>query len=183
MVTRGLVGFIYNNVVYYVFNWYDSYYSHLGVILLKELIEMINTNKFDEWVEKFKKLRIVKELDEISEEDLILFDRINTDNEYKLQYGQVIDYTENDTVNISFNSILNTGFLMCHSNPFTIDNTLEDIEKINYIKSKLKNIDSAYDYILDINNKEFIVMNAMDNKSYPFNVEILSSLISKWELI
>jgi hypothetical protein len=71
MGTRGLYGFRYKGKYYLVYNHYDSYYSHLGNILLKEIKLMILENKFNEWIEKFKKLNFKLNDEESIEEENI----------------------------------------------------------------------------------------------------------------
>jgi hypothetical protein len=70
MSTRGLIGFVYRGYTYYVYNHYDSYYGYLGVLIIMQLLKMLRDNLFDEWLEKFKGLKIVYECDEIPEEEL-----------------------------------------------------------------------------------------------------------------
>ena len=44
---------------YYIYNHFDSYFSYLG----KHLLEMINNDEFDEWLETFLALKIVTDED------------------------------------------------------------------------------------------------------------------------
>ena len=61
MGTRGFYGFRYKKKYYMIYNRYDSYFSQLGVNLLKEIRTMINDNKFDEWLNLFINIEIINE--------------------------------------------------------------------------------------------------------------------------
>jgi len=64
MGTSGYFGFRYKKKYYMIYNHYDSYFSGLGKDLLNEVKEMINNNKFDEWLLLFLQLEMVKQYDE-----------------------------------------------------------------------------------------------------------------------
>jgi len=61
MGTRGFYGFKYNKKYYMIFNLCDSYFSHLGLKLLKEIRTMIKNNEFEIWLNLFINLEIINE--------------------------------------------------------------------------------------------------------------------------
>ena len=59
MGTRGLFGFRYKGRYYLMYNHWDSYFSGLGVKLLQEIKEAIDNGTFTQWIELFKSVTIV----------------------------------------------------------------------------------------------------------------------------
>ena len=64
MGTRGFYGFRYKKKNYMIYNAYDSYFSGLGIKLLKEIRAMIKNNQFDTWLNLFINLKIIDEYTE-----------------------------------------------------------------------------------------------------------------------
>jgi hypothetical protein len=60
MGTRGFYGFRYKKKYYMIYNQFDSYYSNLGLKLLKEVRQMVKNNEFAKWLELFEQLQIIK---------------------------------------------------------------------------------------------------------------------------
>lgn len=75
MGTRGLFGFRYKGKYYLIYNHWDSYYSHLGNKLLKEIKLMILENRFNEWVKKFSELNIKFEHEDPIDENEIIYEQ------------------------------------------------------------------------------------------------------------
>ena len=67
---RGFHGFRYKGKYYMMYHHW-SHLTGLGFRLLSELRKMMKDDKFDEWLELFKKLRIVTENDKPTEEDIL----------------------------------------------------------------------------------------------------------------
>ena len=65
MGTRGFYGFRYNKRYYLVYNAYDSYYSCLGMKLLREIRQMIKNNEYEKWLEQFTRLSVIHEYNDI----------------------------------------------------------------------------------------------------------------------
>jgi hypothetical protein len=60
MGTRGFYVFRYKKKYYMIYNPYDSYYSNLGLKLLKEVRQMVKNNEFEKWLGLFEQLQIIK---------------------------------------------------------------------------------------------------------------------------
>ena len=180
MSTRGLIGFVYRGYTYYVYNHYDSYYGYLGILIIMQLLKMLRDNLFDEWLEKFKSLKIVYEGDEIPEEELFAeFGRKNSpDSGYKYKYGDnVIEYkTDNDT-HVSFESVLNHKYLLANFKPIKDEYITSDNRACPPIE---------YIYSINFDTREFITISQYDACcKYSLDsdnaIETLENLKKKWE--
>ena len=65
MGTNGYFVFLYNGIYYAIYNHYDSYFSYLGNNLLNEIKNMVKEDKFEEWLDKFKNLIILKDISDL----------------------------------------------------------------------------------------------------------------------
>jgi hypothetical protein len=70
MGTRGLFGFLYKGIYYIFYNHWDSYPAGLGKNLINEIKKAIVENRLDEWKEKVTLMRIIKEGDLPTSEDI-----------------------------------------------------------------------------------------------------------------
>ena len=122
-----------------VYNHFDSYFSYLGRDLLNELRKMIKEDKFDEWLELFKKLRMVAENDDATEEDIAKCQAYHDEN-----VGDGHNwYSLLRKCQGSFEKVLQSGF-MCRQ-PQDKDNAISLDLFIEYI------------YVLDFDAKSFII--------------------------
>jgi hypothetical protein len=70
MGTRGLFAFLYKGKYYVFYNHYDSYPAGLGNDLINEIKKAIVENRLDEWKEMLTLMRIIKEGDVPTSEDI-----------------------------------------------------------------------------------------------------------------
>jgi hypothetical protein len=69
MGTSGYFVFQYNGIYYAIYNNYDSYFSYLGNNLLNEIKNMVKEDKFEEWLDKFKNLIILEDINDLDDLD------------------------------------------------------------------------------------------------------------------
>lgn len=180
MTTRGLIGFIYRGISYYVFNSYDSYYSYLGLLILKELINMLKNNQLNEWLNKFNSLKIVNANDEISDEDLLLLGCEKTVNsDYKYCYGDdIIEYKlKNGDAVTTFETVLNHKYLLSNFKP--IHNEVITSENRSCPPYE-------YIYIINFDTCEFITITQFEDcNKYSLNndniIQVLEELKQEWK--
>jgi hypothetical protein len=87
MGTRGIFAFKYKGIYYTFYNNYDSYFSCLGISLLKEIKRMIDNNELDIWISKLNSLKIVTEYYNNDEDDIseLFYGNIGS-------YENILDY-------------------------------------------------------------------------------------------
>lgn len=84
MGTRGIFGIKYKGIYYTFYNHYDSYFSSLGIDLLKEIKRTIDNNNLNNWISKLINLKSVTENFESNVEE--------NDDYYDLFYGKLGSY-------------------------------------------------------------------------------------------
>ena len=102
MGTRGFYGFRYKKKYYMVYNPYDSYFSGLGKILLKEVRKMVANNEFEKWLSLFLGLQVINN---------------------SIECQETINNIYDPTLTASFLNILNSGYIIIEG---------ECLEKITY---------------------------------------------------
>lgn len=126
MVTSGIYGFKYRGIYYTFYNHSDSYFSHLGYKLLKEVKQMLDTDKLQTWIEKIINLKLVSEN---------FKDNKNDDDEYYNHETLFRGLYE------SFNMVLNDGYI--------------DIQKVYANITDYDELSGQCVYILNIDAKHF----------------------------
>ena len=150
MVTSGIFGFRYKDIYYVFYNKYDSYFSHLGINLLREIKIMIDNNNLDNWISKINNLKIV------------------TNNYNNKNNKNNIDNIDLFNGNFgSYESVLNNGYI-------EIDKISKSIEKYN------NDISIEWLYILDIDKEEFYFTNFKKQYNITLNDIITSRNINEF---
>ena len=164
MGTRGLFGFLYNGRYYLVYNQYDSYPSGLGLDLVKEIVQMLKDGQLAEWLEMFKKLKIVtEESDAPTKEDV---EKLTPYTDLDVSYQSVEDwYCLTRECQGSFLKVLKSGYLFSYLSKEEMENGCGTDIMIEYI------------YVLDFDHNTFICKNDPDHV-YPLN----HLSVAEWEL-
>lgn len=154
MKTSGLFGFKYNNEIFMVYNATSSYFSILGYNLLSEVVSMVENNELEQWIDKFKKLKIVTYNSPITEDDIRTL--------HKYSYGNGDDwFLLTKGCQGSFLKILNSGYLLNSINthePYNYFYLLDFDEatfemkddNVIYIKFKLDNLNTLRNLFINI---------------------------------
>ena len=118
-----------------IYNHFDSYYSHLGQNLLDEIKEMMEQEKFEEWLDLFLQLKMVKEEDIPTEEDIrrCMGERQLVGSQLPKNFYQLLEYCQG-----SFKSVLQSGYAII------VDGG-----------SMETSISIQYTYMLDFDDKNF----------------------------
>lgn len=70
MGTRGIITIIFKNKTINLYNHWDSYFSGLGLNLIKELLELLNLHSVAQLIELFDNVKIVTDETEVTDEDI-----------------------------------------------------------------------------------------------------------------
>ena len=161
MGTHGLFGFKYEGKYYLVYNSFDSYFEGLGQRLLYELLLMVTSGQFDDWLGRFKQLRIVTGDDIPTPEDYdkckpytdpeIMKNR-NPNDPADLWYGLLYNCQG------SFRAVLDSGYLKRE-----LINDTEPID-IGFVKHAGF---VSYIYVLDFDTQKFTLL--YPGESYDFD--------------
>ena len=140
MVTSGIYGIKYRGIYYTFYNHSDSYFSHLGYKLLKEVKQMLDTNTLQIWIEKIINLKLVSEnfKDDKNEDD----EYYNHETLFKGLYE-------------SFNMVLNDGYI--------------DIQRVCANITNYDDLGGQCVYILNIDDKYFYLRDFETDYNVSFN--------------
>ena len=179
MGTKGYFGFYFKGRLYIVFHQCDSFPRHLGNDLLNELKEMMKEKKLKEWKDKFEELQILyldhdEDFDKLTTEDhSFLIQHFHNDFFEKIQYPFTKDHSLFTFDNLywlylynsSFTKILDSGFILIHS----------DVEKTIY--------DAEYGYVLDFDNCKFIIRDYHRHNELFFNLHELPKSLNFYDYL
>lgn len=140
MGTRGLFGFRYKGRYYLMYNHWDSYFSGLGIDLLKEIKEAIDNGTFNQWIELFKSITIV---DDGKKENYL-----DTDEDYEEEYCELCDTGKQEECTKCNRDTSNMKEFYDKNNIKIIrrEPNKEDIIKLNDYKDLTVSDQSAYDW-------------------------------------
>ena len=150
MGTHGLFGFRYKKKYYMVYNTFDSYYCGLGQKLLNELREMVKNGQFEEWLQLFLNIKIVFESMKASEDDIKTISEY-TKSEYNIKHINDFYHLLHDCQG-SYVKCLKSGYLLINED---IINNNDEIDCDSW---------QEYAYIVDLNNKKFIIFSRHGSK-------------------
>ena len=155
MGTQGLFGFKLNNIYYYIHNHYDSYLHGLGKDLVEELIDMLKNNQLNDWINKFKNIKVVDNEMKPTQEDI---DKLSKYTEYSVDQEDLNFYTLCRGLQGSFKTVLDSGYLL-----------VEKEHMNDYNPNLFHYYRIEYTYLLDFDNKTFII----NDQEYPLDINEL----------
>lgn len=157
MGTRGAFGFKYRGIYYMFYNNSDSYFTHLGIKLLKEIKDMLENKCMDTWIAKLLSLKLISEVyteskdyattmasnAETKENITNLFNGYISSYELALEIG----YVDIDNVSIDITKYYNDIF-MEYVYVLNLDDKKIEISKYNAVMhitfADLENTDDLY---------------------------------------
>jgi hypothetical protein len=133
MGTRGAFGFKYRGIYYMFYNNSDSYFTYLGIKLLKEIKNMLENKCMDAWISKLLSLKLISEVYTESKDYTTTTD---------------IDAETKDNIKKLFNGYISSYELALTTGYVDIDNVSIDITKL------YNDVFMEYVYVLNLDDKK-----------------------------
>ena len=152
MISHGLFGFYYKHKYYLSYNYSESQYSFLGKNLVNEIKLMLIHDKFDKWCNMLENITIIENLVGIrkqpSKYDIKILEPYSDWNQEMIVEGF------HDSTDSTDPTPDKDWYLLLYKTQGSFMKVLQSGYIINHDKESC-NID--YIYILDFDNKQFIV--------------------------